>query len=346
MCDEQRQLYIRCKWCLGSRLREVKPIAGLQENGLHQCLTCFCVMQPLRMQVDQQECPVCLEPIYGDDIGGLHDLPIATKTEYACHRTSVVIHVCVDCNICICCSCAEKMAGNPCVVCRRTHVTSGSITNVSPLDSMGEDLKFLLADFALTAIRKWPKYANFAWEYILEYAKWLFVIKKVADDPNAVYSPCKKIDALWHLHILCTKNYRACCEIICGQYINHRLVSDSDPTNARLEAAVRAIRDIEPFTEDTAHIWNIVAQSPTYYLQPTIRVTVRSLTGRSTHTPCRPDNTVADVLIRAGEIKGQKCAATVTAIVYGKQVLLNKTLAQCGLQDGAVIHTILNLAGC
>lgn len=315
-----RQLYARCMHCTGTKLREVKPIEGIPASSLHQCLTCFCVMPALWLQSDQADCPVCFCAIW-DDLPST--LTAEKKAEYNEHRTVEAVSVCPQCNICVCIACTV----GSCVVCKHSRLMTGWTCDTSPLDKISPLLRPLLADFALCTARKWPQRAHRLWPYMLEYVKWLDIIKNVPSDPNELYAPCETIDKLWRLHILCTMNYAEVCNILCCAFINHRFTSVNQ--HSRRKASVHAIRMIEPFTKHTAVIWGICGQSHTYSWPPTMCVVVRAPPSKIIMVPCRSDNTIMDVLIKADE------DADGYSIWHdGRIVGLQGTLLSHGVQQG------------
>jgi hypothetical protein len=221
-------------------------------------------------------------------------------------------------------------------------MTIGFTTDTTPLDPMSDDLRDLLADLAAIYLRKHPENGCMLWETIVEYTKWLSIIKDVPDDPNVIYSPCKDIDKLWHLHILCTKNYAAVCEILCGQMINHRLVFESDSARLkRFTAAVTAIRRIGPFTKKTADMWSIPLQSPAFNYAPVGMVFIKMLSGRTEKVDYHPKYTIGDLLIKCDIY-----CASASIIFAGKSLKLDETCEYYNVDHGSTIHHALSLRGC
>jgi hypothetical protein len=234
--------------------------------------------------------------------------------------------------------------GSPqkCPQCNHKEYTVGYVTDTSVLDDMSPDLRILLADFAMVLCAKYPKNSHQVWEYMVEYTKWLSIIKDVPDDPNTIYSPPEKIDEIWHLHILCTKNYAAVCGILCGQLINHRLVFESaDARTIRLEATIKALRRFEHFNENTANIWGIPLQSPAYNLAPLGTVYVRSLSGRTVSVDYHPKYTIGDLLIKL-----DMCVTGTGTIFQGRTLNTSKTCEDYNISNGHTLHSVLKLSGC
>jgi hypothetical protein len=219
----------------------------------------------------------------------------------------------------------------------------GHATNTAPLDHVGNDLRILLADFIMLYHKKGQKQnGHMLWEKMLEYYKWLSVVKYVPDDPNNLYSPCKLIDKMWHFHILYTKNYRATCELLCGQYIDHRPVFEADwERTKRLETSIVAIRQREPFTAYTAKIWNIPLQSPAFNLAAVGKVRIKTLTGRVMEVGYHPKYTIGDLLIKL-----DLCLTGTRVIFDGHSLDINKTCEEYGIKANATLHSVQNLAGC
>ncbi len=262
-----------CRFCFGTSLRPLPSNTDAQGRAIAaQCLTCFCVSSPpIRVKPDQRECPVCFDDLFGPD--GAVCVTDAAAAALAQHASPKVARVCTKCDLAVCYTCSSQIQPKNCVICRGKTVTL-FLTNTSLFKEMVPELRRLLAEFAVVLRSERPERNSLVWEIIVEYVKWLSIIKDAPDDPLSIYVPCAAIEDVWRLHVLCTANYAACCDLVCGQFIHYRLSREPDRPDwhsARADRSLRAVAELrrfEPFTQFTALFWGIPMQSAAYNRQP------------------------------------------------------------------------------
>jgi hypothetical protein len=82
------------------------------------------------------------------------------------------------------------------------------------------DLKSISFDRVIQKLAEQPFWSlQHAKTACQQYQRFLFLIKKYGK--NYRLSPSKEIDAFWHQHVLCTKQYHHDCQIIFGKYLHH-----------------------------------------------------------------------------------------------------------------------------
>lgn len=92
---------------------------------------------------------------------------------------------------------------------------------------------------------------------ITEYQKYMEMKAQTKDFDAEILSPALPINAVWHMHILDTKDYRQFCQNLCGQMIHHDPEGGMDPfaRSKRIESTKKLYKEnygIDP----PGNIWN------------------------------------------------------------------------------------------
>ncbi len=328
---------MHCKYCLGTNLRPVLH----EESGKHividnqwvdkrkrQCMSCFSIGRPIAI-CPQPICPICADQTLDASCAPI--INEATRIRLVADPCIPFIAVCTQCHHHICWKCAERARNIKCQRCMGI-MRVARVSNIW-CESMGDQLRLLLANYAIYAFADSPEIKYIITAIMCEYMKWLSLAKQTPRDPYSIYDPPAPIEAIWRHHIQYTKNYAAICALICGEFIHFHKCHNIEGARVGLKkATIDKMRRIEPFTIHTSRLWECAPQSSAYNLAPTGSVFICDLSGHEKEVPYHPQYTADDLCVY-GELHNTICW-------QGTILMSPRSLESYGIMPGYTLHMI------
>lgn len=200
-----------------------------------------------------------------------------------------------------------------------------------------------------------------AWKYVNEYLSFLS-LKAICNDWDATkLSPSAKVDAVWHLHILDTKQYAADCKKLCKQMIHHNPDGTEEAEQPKRYAnTLQSYQDIfkrvpprEIWPEVPADAPAAAAPAPAAAdvvgkkrkLEQPMSVFILELTGRRSTISLLPDSTVSKLKDEIS--KTLKYPVKDQRLHFAGLVLEDeKKLSDYNIKKESTIQLCLRLKGC
>ena len=175
-------------------------------------------------------------------------------------------------------------------------------------------------------------------------------------------SPTSNMDALWHEHILDTREYQGCCEVLLGS--SYRGIIHHDPKPIKDLVAKSARRQVlkelwgQVFDEPPLEGWDVDPLDMADYVErlasrkrpretaTAVEIFVKTLmTGKSTTLRIDPDAQVEDLKVMVADVIEVPIGKQ-RLIFAGTQLSDGHTLSSYGIKEHSTVHLVLRLAGC
>ena len=197
-----------------------------------------------------------------------------------------------------------------------------------------------------------------------DYKKFLALramVTEMTSNDVLMTSPTSNMDALWHEHVLDTREYYACCEMLLGS--SHRGIIHHDPKVIKdltaKSARRRALKELwyQVFDEPPNEGWDvdpldvddyrkrIVGRKRRRETSATFEIFVKTMTGKCETLRMDPDAEVED--LKLAIYNAIDVPVDQQRIVFaGKQLKDGETLGSCGIEEHSTVLLVLRLAGC
>ncbi len=174
-------------------------------------------------------------------------------------------------------------------------------------------------------------------------------------------SPTSSMDALWHEHVLDTREYQGCCEMLLGSL--HRGIIHHDPKPIKdlvaKSARRRALKELwdQVFDEPPLEGWDVdpldmadyvvrmVGRKRRRQMSTSFEVFVKTMTGKCHTLLVDPDAEVEDLKLAIYDTI--EVPVDQQRIVFaGRQLEDGRMLGSYGIKEHSTLHLVLRLAGC
>ena len=175
-------------------------------------------------------------------------------------------------------------------------------------------------------------------------------------------SPTSSMDALWHEHVLDTREYQGCCEMLLGS--SHRGIIHHDPKPIKDLVAKSARRRVlkelwgQVFDEPPEEGWDIDPLDMADYVKrlvdrkrrretaTAVEIFVKTLmTGKSVTLRIDPEAEVEDLKVMVADVIEVPIGKQ-RLIFAGTQLADGHTLCSYGIKEHSTVHLVLRLTGC
>lgn len=201
-------------------------------------------------------------------------------------------------------------------------------------------------------------------EGVEDYKKFLALramVTEMTSNDDLMTSPTSNMDALWHEHVLDTRAYQRCCEMLLGsshRIIHHdpKVIKDLTAKSARL----RALKELwdQVFDEPPQEGWDIDPVDQADYVRrlssrkrpretaTAVEIFVKTLmTGKSHTLRIDPDAIVEDLKVMVADVV-EVPVDKQRLIFSGTQLSDGQTLWSYGIEKHSTVDLVLRLTGC
>lgn len=304
------------------------------------CYTSTCTSDKLVIDYHKlngtEDCPICYEDIKGRKI--------------------------LNCGHSVCYNCAFGIVKSKrvmCPMCRNKITTSANPptrNDFAYLKIWSWDLRFLY--FHIKKNQILPD--DLLKSAIKEYRKFM-ALKMVERDWNAqTLSPPPILDVIWHAHILFTEDYLNFCNVAIGRMVHHNPngTFEKDEKISRQKTTLQFLFSIFGelcphdksflvwFPEDTLEAFrrqDIFSSKDYFSSKDSYDIFVKS--GKTMQISVRPETFVWELKLHITAKKGIPMSQQ-RLVFAGKNLNINKTMAECGIQKYSHLHLVLRIAGC
>lgn len=292
--------------------------ARWQSNDACKCHSCYQVLPRERMIVNRlllepkRECCVCMEQV------SLHNTPVIGECGHSVCKACVgkIIGMTIHCGIrpdAVTAAMREKRYA--CALCQQpvlryrkcpitdTRVDIGLREEVRRMWS--RDLRFLFDAMSATM----P--AETLARSINEYRKLMYLKGDNRDTDATVYSPCVEVDAVWHQHILHTREYQAFCASAFREpaFMHHRPdgANEEDAKFARYQRTLVGLMDcfasIDPLWVSHDFLRNY-ARADEAATPHTMQLFVKTMSGVTRTFIVKPNEKIWEVKLKVFAAEG------------------------------------------
>jgi len=201
-------------------------------------------------------------------------------------------------------------------------------------------------------------------EGVEDYKKFLALramVTTMTSNDILMTSPTSSMDALWHAHVLDTREYQGCCEMLLGTSYRGIIHHDPKPIKdlAVKSARRRALKELwdQVFKEPPQEGWDLDPMDQADYVRRLVGrkrrretadsfdVFVKTMTGTSHTVRIDQDAEVEDlklVIYDAVDVPVDQQRL----VFAGTQLADGQTLWSYGIGKHSTVHLLLRLAGC